>query len=255
MNADTLLPPPPYPSDTNAVGRILQLLACNNMQDERGRLRWSSNYTFLVSVCDAEYQTLAIYKPQPGERPLWDFPDGTLCYRERAAFIVSEALGWRIVPPTVLCEGARGLGSVQFYIEHNPEITFFNLDDSFTLQLQRIAVFDYLTNNADRKGGHCLLDEQGKVWGIDHGLTFHVAPKLRTVIWEWAGAPVPDDLLQDVAKLQTLCLDAESEAMQVLSTLLSAREIAALLGRVERLLTTRIFPQPGHGPSYPWPPI
>lgn len=235
--------------------RIIRLLADGILNAEYGQMRWSSNYTYLVSVCDDEFQTQAIYKPQRGERPLWDFPDGTLCYRERAAYILSEALGWRIVPPTVMRQGAQGLGSLQFYIEHNPDVTYFNLGKSFADQLKRIAIFDYIANNADRKGGHCLLDTQGKLWGIDHGICFHVAHKLRTVIWDWAGAALSEDLLADVRALHHRLCDESSDLHQKLAVLVSAREVHATQARTERLMTRKTFPEPGQGPNYPWPPV
>ena len=254
-------PPPQEPATINLPGddapvqRILKLLESGSLDAELGQMRWSSNYTYLVSVCDDEFKAMAIYKPQRGERPLWDFPDGTLCYRERAAYILSDAIGWNIVPPTVMRDGVHGLGSVQFYIEHDPEVTYFNLGTPFAEQLQRIALFDFITNNADRKGGHCLLDARGKVWGIDHGICFHVAHKLRTVIWDWAGAPLPDAMLRDVSALHEKLADTSSNLYGQLAGLVSAREVAATQKRVERLLARRTFPQPGQGPNYPWPPV
>lgn len=254
-------PPNATPSDADdaqpilSKERVLQLLQSGEVETEHGRLRWSSNYTFLISVCDDEHQAMAIYKPQRGERPLWDFPDGTLCYRERAAFLVSDAIGWDIVPPTVLRDGSHGLGSFQLYIEHNPEVTYFNFDDSFKDQMMRFAAFDYITNNADRKGGHCLLDENGKVWGIDHGICFHVAPKLRTVIWDYATQTVPDDILADVAALCEQIDTEENPLRQNISQLISPKELASFQRRVHRLLETKKFPEPGYGPSYPWPPV
>lgn len=163
------------------VPRVLRWLSEGRMcEAQQGVLRWSSNSTFLVSLAldlpDAPPTLLAVYKPQRGERPLWDFPDGTLCRREYAAFLVSQALGWQIVPPTVLRDGLRGFGSVQLYIAHNPEVNYFTLDESFRLPLMKMAAFDYVINNADRKGGHCIVDETGHLWGIDHGIGFHTAP-------------------------------------------------------------------------------
>ena len=245
------------PKQEITLEKAIELLNKGKMNDEHGRLRWSSNYTFLVSVEDEEQdiKALAIYKPQSGERPLWDFPDGTLCYRETAAYVISEALGWQIVPPTVIREGNRGIGSVQLYINHNPEITYFNLDESFAPQLQRMAVFDAITNNADRKGGHCLLGSNGKIWGIDHGICFHAAPKLRTVIWEYAESSLPDDICTDVQKFIKTSSDTEGKLQKQLKKLISEREIEALIRRTEKLMTTGKFPSPGRGPSYPWPPV
>ena len=261
MNERPSDPTPPEPQRITApdvdapVERIIRLLESGSLDSEFGQMRWSSNYTYLVSVCDDEFKTLAIYKPQRGERPLWDFPDGTLCYRERAAYMLSEALGWTIVPPTVMRDGAHGLGSLQFYIEHDPEVTYFNMGKSFGGQLKRVAIFDYIANNADRKGGHCLLDAHGKVWGIDHGICFHVAHKLRTVIWDWAGAPLPDDLLTDVAAFHQKLCDESGALHRELATLVSERELHATVKRAERLLNVKTFPVPGSGPNYPWPPV
>src|SRR5215831_5202795 len=189
------------PSQPLDIPRILRLLACGSMREEHGMLRWSSNYTFLVSITDEDLKMLGVYKPQRGERPLWDFPDGTLCYREVSAYIVSDALGWQVVPPTVLRDGLRGLGSLQLYIDHDPDTNYFSLDESYADQLRRFAAFDYVINNADRKGGHVLCDGKNRLWGIDHGIGFHIAPKLRTVIWDFAGQPVPSDLLDDMRRL------------------------------------------------------
>ncbi|HVU13453.1 MAG TPA: SCO1664 family protein, partial [Phototrophicaceae bacterium] len=166
---------------------MLEILEKGSIDEEFGLLRWSSNYAFLISLVCNEEKVTAVYKPQRGERPLWDFPDGTLCYRETAAYLTSHELGWEIVPPTVLRDGPRGLGSMQVYVDHDPQINFFNFDESFAAQLMRICLFDVLINNADRKGGHCLLDNQGHIWGIDHGIAFNSVHKLRTVIWDYAG--------------------------------------------------------------------
>jgi uncharacterized repeat protein (TIGR03843 family) len=237
------------------IPRILHLLNCGSVRDEHGMLRWSSNYTFLVNVLNADEKTLAVYKPQRGERPLWDFPDGTLCYREVAAYQVSTALGWRIVPPTVLREGPRGIGSVQYYIESDPEVNYFTLEERHADQLRRVALFDYITNNADRKGGHCLLDDADHVWGIDHGICFHPAPKLRTVIWDFAGQAVSEELLCDVQRLVEEVDDLSSMLRQSLDRLLAEAEVQAFQSRMRRVLNRREFPRPGPGPNYPWPPV
>ncbi len=238
------------------VEQALQTLARGVVQEEHGLLSWGSNYAYLVSVSDEERTLLAVYKPQRGERPLWDFPDGTLCYREMAAYLVSEVLGWQIVPPTVLRGGPYGLGSVQAYIEHDPEVNYFSpFPPDYRQALQRMAVFDYIINNADRKGGHCLLDSQGHLWGIDHGLSFHHVPKLRTVIWEFAGQKLPDAIMQDLRVLCERTANPEEPLVQALTELLSEREVAAFRQRVEKLLAVCHFPQPGAGPNYPWPPV
>lgn len=235
--------------------RVLHVLEQGTIEQEYGIMRWSSNYAFLVSVTLGEISLTAVYKPQKGERPLWDFPDGTLCYRELAAFLTSNVLGWDIVPPTVLREASRGLGSLQFYIDHDPQVNYFSFDDSATPQLMRIAAFDAVINNADRKGGHCLLDEHGHIWGIDHGISFHQAHKLRTVIWDFAGQPIPDPLLSDLERLCMALEAANSDYRQRINTLLSPAEIEAYRQRLRRLLHERCYPLPGPGPNYPWPPV
>jgi hypothetical protein len=241
------------PEDTQQVLEILQTGA---MREAHGMLRWSSNGTFLVSIeTTPEQKILAVYKPQRGERPLWDFPDGTLCRREMAAYLVSEALGWCIVPPTVLRDGLRGYGSVQFYIEHNPEVNYFTLDESFLDALMRMCAFDYVINNADRKGGHCLVGEDGRLWGIDHGIGFHTAPKLRTVIWDFAGQPIPDPLLADLERFYCELEDRGHALRRQLGELLAEAEIQACLARTRKLLQRREYPRPGPGPNYPWPPV
>ena len=146
----------------------MQLLT-NGEIELHGQFTWSFNYSFLVHVRDAELECLAAYKPQRGERLLWDFDDGTLCLREYAAFIVSQELGWPIVPPTVLREGPHGLGSLQFYVDADPNEHFFNLRDEHHAEFQRVALFDVLTNNADRKGGHCLRDRHGHISFVGDG--------------------------------------------------------------------------------------
>ena len=219
-------------------------------------MRWGSNYAALVTVADGEDRLTAVYKPQRGERSLWDFPDGTLCYREVLAYHVSQALGWELVPATVLRDGPHGIGSLQLFIEHDPSVNFFTLDDSFADQLQRFAVFDAIINNADRKGGHLLLDARNKLWGIDHGLAFHSAPKLRTVIWEFERQPIPGLLLASVERLLNTILCQGAPWTELMQSWLSSTEVSALVRRIERLLATRVFPSPGsQGPSYPWPPV
>jgi len=233
------------------------LLTCGDIRDEHGMLRWSSNYTFLVTIADQSGQAMAVYKPQRGERALWDFPDGTLCYREVASFLISEALSWRIVPPTVLRSGPRGVGSMQWFIPSDQNVNYFTfaLDTRLAPQLQRLSAFDYLVNNADRKGGHCLLDTEQHIWGIDHGITFHTAPKLRTVIWDFAGEPVPDEINADVQRLYNNLQDETSPLRSALDKLLADGEVQALLARTRRLVTRREYPRPGPGPNYPWPPV
>jgi hypothetical protein len=236
------------------VERIMRLLRCGQIFEEHGRLRWSSNYTTIVTVKDNELETLAVYKPQRGERPLWDFPEGTLCYREVAAYHLSDQLGWDIVAPTVLREGPKGLGSIQFFIDHDPALNYFSLSDEFIPQLKTLAAFDALANNTDRKGGHCVVDGRGKLWGIDHGICFHHESKLRTVVWDFAGEPIEERLLTDIQMvLDDLC--SRGSLYHELEKLLSRAEIEALKTRAKRLLQRRTYPHPGPGPNYPWPPV
>jgi hypothetical protein len=235
--------------------RVLEVLEKGEIDREYGILRWSSNYAFLMSLSFEDIELTAVYKPQKGERPLWDFPDGTLCYREVAAFLTSRELGWDIVPPTVLREASRGLGSIQFYVDHDPQTNYFSFDESMAPQLSRFAAFDYVVNNADRKGGHCLIDTEGHLWGIDHGITFHVSHKLRTVIWDFAGQSIHATLLQDLDRLCSTLENAGSAYRQALCDLLSGAEINALQARLRHILKTRRYPLPGAGPNYPWPPV
>ncbi|WP_119073017.1 SCO1664 family protein [Aggregatilinea lenta] len=235
--------------------RTEHLLREGRLSNTRGMMRWGSNYAALIAISDSEYAATAVYKPQRGERPLWDFPDGTLCYREVAAYQVSEALGWHLVPPTVLRQGPHGLGSLQYFVAHNPEITYFSLGTGYAPQLQKYALFDYLINNADRKGGHLLLDEGGKLWAIDHGLTFHTTPKLRTVIWDFAGKSIDASLLSAVCRLADSLAASDSPLHTALGTLLSPAELRALVHRVGQITDCKTYPQPGPGPNYPWPPI
>jgi hypothetical protein len=238
-----------------STARTLEVLEKGKVDKEHGIMRWSSNYTFLISLSYDNDRLLSVYKPQKGERPLWDFPDGTLCKREVASFLTSEALKWSLVPPTVLRDGPRGLGSVQLYIEHDSEINYFSFDETIVPQLMKLAAFDYIVNNADRKGGHCLLDSAGHLWGIDHGITFHTAPKLRTVIWDFAGQPIPDSILEDLDGLCDQLTDVNNPYRAQLATYISEREITAFQSRVRELVRSRKYPQPGNGPNYPWPPV
>ncbi|MGH7862885.1 MAG: SCO1664 family protein, partial [Candidatus Dormibacteraceae bacterium] len=152
---------------------------------------WGSNYSFLLVLRRGEEQRLAVYKPRRGEVPLWDFPDGTLYRREYAAFLVSQALGWDFIPPTIIGNGPHGVGSIQLYVDADQETDADKLRETNEAELMRIFLFDVFANNADRKRGHCLRDRGGKLWGIDHGLTFNRDAKLRTVIWDFRGEPIP----------------------------------------------------------------
>ena len=220
-----------------------------------GLISWGSNYTFLGRVCLGEREVEVIYKPRKGERPLWDFTPGTLCLRERAAFLVSEALGWCVVPPTILRDGPHGWGSVQRFIEHDPERHYFTFEGQFQDQLQRIALFDLLVNNADRKGGHVLIDDEDHLWSIDHGICFHSDYKLRSVIWEFAGQTISPPLREDVRRLHQTLEDPHADITVDLSELLNPRELEAMKRRLGKLLQEKSFPRPGPGRHYPWPPV
>ena len=242
-----------------ATAEILQLLQQGTVEME-GHLAWSSNYAFLIQVGDTDQQVRAVYKPQRGERPLWDFTQGSLCLREYAAFLLSEAIGWHIVPPTALRQGPHGIGSVQYFIEHDPECHYFTIegDEKFAPQLQKIALFDLFTNNADRKAGHILIEETAvtdRLWAIDHGICFHSSYKLRTVVWEFAGLPISPDLLQDIATLQTQLATNANALRTQLEKLLSDNEIIALQQRLSKIQAEGVFWLPGPGRHYPWPPI
>ncbi|MGD2207687.1 MAG: hypothetical protein PVH17_13010, partial [Anaerolineae bacterium] len=174
--------------------------------------------------------------------------------REAAAYLISEALGWGLVPPTVLREGPHGLGSVQFFIHAQEGMHFFTIQDdlAYTDELKRLAAFDVIANNADRKSGHCLVDHQGQLWAIDNALTFHEEPKLRTVIWDFAGQPLPEEVSGDLYDLQNALVESASLS-RALGGLLSAAEMAALRRRLRRLVQSGRFPEPGPGRHVPWP--
>lgn len=218
-----------------------------------GLMPRASNYTFLAEVGDGDRTVLAVYKPRQGETPLWDFPEGTLCNREVAAYVLSRALGWPAVPPTVLRNGPMGEGSLQLFVEANPRHHFFTLRELCLDAFLPVATFDVVTNNADRKSGHCLRAEDGTIWVVDHGVCFSVEPKLRTVIWEFAGRSIPKKQLEDVRRVAGEL--RSGRLRDSLLELLSAREIDATARRAQALARAGRFPAPGHGRAYPWPPV
>lgn len=223
-----------------------------------GRIFNASNNTMLVQVGDPGLDLLAVYKPAIGERPLWDFPGGSLHRREVAAGVVSDFLGWQIVPPTVLRDGPFGEGSVQLFVEHDPQRHYFVLvgEEIHDDQLARMAAFDLLTNNADRKGSHVLLDGDGHVWGCDHGLTFHPEPKVRTVIWELGGRPLDPAWVTDLGRLARTLAAPGSALERELAPLLDGREIAMLGLRAEALCREPVLPDVEEDlRPYPWPPL
>ncbi|MCV7280982.1 SCO1664 family protein [Mycolicibacterium flavescens] len=250
-----------------------------------GRIRSASNATFLCEASLGERQLHCVYKPVAGEAPLWDFPDGTLAGRERGAYLVSAALGWNIVPHTIIRGGPAGEGMVQVWVDQpgdevddqqpvgpdlvdllpagkippgflpilqaydyaGDEVTLVHADDD---RLRRMAVFDVLVNNADRKGGHILSGVDGRVYGVDHGVTLHAEDKLRTVLWGWAGKPVDDSTLESVAALRDALRDGLADE---LCQHITDREIAALLARTVALLDDPVMPTPDRRRPIPWP--
>jgi hypothetical protein len=216
-----------------------------------GRMRYSSNATFLVEASADGTQMHAIYKPRRGERPLWDFPEGTLCHREVAAYELSAALGWGIVPVTILRDGPLGEGALQQFVEHDPDEHYFTLLDGREDRFRQFAVFDVLANNTDRKGGHCLHDAAtDEVLGIDHGLTFHPAWKVRTVIWDFAGEPIAPQLRDDVCRV----LDelGQGPLRATFEQHLTPVEIEAVEFR-GRAVLAQGMPYPDDYRSTPWP--
>ena len=218
----------------------------------KGQFTRGNNYTFLVNVAHAGNEALAVYKPLRGEQPLWDFPENTLAGREVCAYLVSQALGFGTVPFTLLREGPLGPGSLQEYIDHDPNYHYFNFKPAELQRLRPVVLFDLLVNNADRKGSHILVQKHTrKLYLIDHGLCFHVEDKLRTVIWDFAGEPVPADLLERLA-----CLRENGGLSAMLASYLNPGEMAALWLRADELLAAGHFPFPPEDRrAFPFPPV
>jgi hypothetical protein len=213
---------------------------------------WGSNYTFAVVLRNAADSTLiSIYKPRAGEAPLWDFPSGTLYQREYAAYLVSQRLGWEFIPHTVIRDGPHGVGTVQLYVDPDDESHYFNFRGQHQDELMRMTVFDLVANNADRKAGHAFRGrEDGRLWGIDHGLTFHVNPKLRTVLWDFCGEPVDPRLTRALRRIER----RQEMLLALLQPYLSIDEILMVMVRVERVLQTGTFPMlnPRRNIPYGW---
>ncbi|MFI5619954.1 SCO1664 family protein [Streptomyces sp. NPDC051567] len=280
------MPPPervPAPG-VNATGEIEELLTHGELTVE-GRIREASNTVLRCTVTHEGVSTDCVYKPVKGEQPLWDFPDGNLAQREVAAYLVSEATGWGLVPTTVLRDGPYGEGMVQRWItspqqdpgeggllalvegeeagegwkpvalaSRGPGRTalLVHADDP---RLRRLAVLDAVINNSDRKGGHLLPAPDGRLYGIDHGVTFHTDDKLRTLLWGWAGEPLTDEAREVLAALDAR-LTAGTPLATRLAELITAAELAAVRDRVTRLLRSGRHPQPsGQWPAIPWPPV
>ncbi|WP_030720374.1 SCO1664 family protein [Streptomyces sp. NRRL F-2580] len=275
--------PAPGVTDT---GEIEELLAEGELT-VIGRIREASNAVLLCTVTHEGVSADCVYKPVKGERPLWDFPDGSLAQREVAAYLVSEATGWGLVPTTVLRDGPYGEGMVQRWIESaEPEgeppaggllalvdgeeagegwkpVALAEVGEGRTAllvhaddpRLRRLSVLDAVINNGDRKGGHLLPAPDGRLYGIDHGVTFHAEDKLRTLLWGWAGEPLTDEAREVLTGLDAELAEGAPLATR-LAELITAVELAAVRARVAHLLRTGTHPQPsGQWPSIPWPPV
>jgi hypothetical protein len=220
-----------------------------------GLLHGASNYTFLARLGPHPPNGLqAVYKPARGESPLWDFEAGTLYRREVAAYQLSKVLGWPNIPPTIVRKNApHGIGALQMFVEADGR-HFLGQNSAREDVWIRVALFDVIANNADRKSGHCLFDARDKVWVIDHGLTFHVDDKLRTVIWDFAGRPLPGDLCGDVERA---LVELERGALaRTMAEMISPGEVRGLKRRVRAVLDPRWrFPEPTSAWSIPWPPV
>ncbi|MGJ5829285.1 SCO1664 family protein [Streptomyces ossamyceticus] len=278
MSAPERIPPRGVTSDGRTSAAVL--LAEGELT-VRGQVREASNAVLYCSVSYEGREAACVYKPVAGERPLWDFPDGTLAQREVAAYEVSEATGWGLVPPTVLREGPYGQGMCQLWIEGVPGSELLALVDGEEAgegwkavglaevgdgrtallvhaddrRLRRLAVLDAVINNADRKGGHLLPAAEDRLYGIDHGVTFNVEDKLRTLLWGWAGEPLTDEAV-DVLKRLRDSLGDGGELTAKLAPLITAAELDATRGRVAALLRTGRHPEPsGEWPAIPWPPV
>jgi uncharacterized repeat protein (TIGR03843 family) len=216
----------------------------------KGQFTFGSNYTFLVSVQYKGREYPAVYKPLRGEQPLWDFPENTLAGREVAAYLVSEHLGFHIVPFTTLREdGPYGAGSLQQFIEYDPEYHYFSFSEKDKQLIKPVVLFDLLCNNADRKGSHVFFEKDThKLYAIDHGICFHEENKLRTVLWDFSGQKIPEDLLSRLSLSRGLLTELERY--------LSPREISALCARAESIVKRGVFPrQPRDRRALPWPPL
>ncbi|MFB7655404.1 MULTISPECIES: SCO1664 family protein [unclassified Streptomyces] len=276
MSAPERIPPRSVTTDAAAA----ELLALGELT-VRGRIREASNAALYCTVTHEGREAACIYKPVAGERPLWDFPDGTLAQREVAAYEVSEATGWGLVPPTVLRDGPYGEGMVQLWIEAVPETELLALVDeedpgpgwkgialaevgegrtallvhADDERLRRLAVLDAVINNADRKGGHLLPADGERLYGIDHGVTFHAENKLRTLLWGWAGDPLTGEALAALDALREALKDGGALALR-LGDLITPAELDATRARVDTLLAAGKHPEPGgEWPAIPWPPV
>ncbi|MGA4965907.1 SCO1664 family protein [Streptomyces pseudogriseolus] len=277
MSAPERIPPRSVTATDPAAAELL----ARGELTVRGRIREASNAALYCTVTYQDREAACVYKPVAGERPLWDFPDGTLAGREAAAYEVSRATGWDLVPPTVLRDGPYGEGMCQLWIETGPgaellalvdgeepepgwkAIGFAEVGEGRTAllvhaddeRLRRLSVLDAVINNADRKGGHLLPTADGRLYGIDHGVTFNTENKLRTLLWGWAGEPLPEEALDVLAALRD-ALAASGPLTAALTPLITPAEIDATRARVDSLLAARTHPEPGTDwPAIPWPPV
>ncbi len=240
------------PGTTLDLEDALRLLRDGELSVE-GRLLDASNATLFCAVEHDGVSAACVYKPVRGERPLWDFPDGTLAGREVAAYLVSEASGWDLVPPTVLRDGPYGPGMCQLWVDVDGSADLAELARSAHPDLRRMAVLDAVINNGDRKGGHLLPRPDGRVQGVDHGVCFAVEDKLRTLLWQWRGQPLTDEALDVLSALRALL---EGPLQAALLRLLTRREVRRTVERVDVLLATGRHPQPSPDwPAIPWPPF
>jgi uncharacterized repeat protein (TIGR03843 family) len=244
--------PPGDPTAVLALDDALRLLREGALEVE-GRLLDASNATLLCTTRLDGVVAACVYKPVMGERPLWDFPDGTLAGREVSAYLVSAATGWDVVPPTVLRDGPFGPGMCQLWVDVDETVDLADLARSDHPDLRRMAVLDAVVNNADRKGGHLLPTPARRVQGVDHGVCFSVEDKLRTLLWQWRGEPLTDEALEVLGRVRALL---EGELAEAIAEHLTGAEVRATTARVDRLLTTRRHPQPSEDwPAIPWPPF
>jgi hypothetical protein len=237
--------------------KILNILASGEIE-VKGEFVWGSNYTFLADIIHQEEKLPVVYKPSEGERPLWDFPPASLAKREVAAYLVSEALGWNLVPPTVYRDDAPlGAGSVQLFIDHDPNYHYFVLTEEDRQKLRPVVLFDCVINNGDRKGGHIISGPDGHLWFIDHGVSFHVDDKLRTVIWDFIGEIIPEELYEDISRLRDQLAPQDIRRTSLIDSLgkyLDSAEVEAVRNRAIILLESGLFPAPDpHRRHYPWP--
>ena len=199
-----------------------------------------SNYTFLSELNLNGKNLFVIYKPRKGEAPLWDFPSGTLYKRECASFVLDELLDWNIIPTTIIRDGTYGIGSVQLFVDHNPNNNYYQLNNSHTDELKKIACFDLIANNTDRKADHVIIDLDNKLWGIDQGLTFHSDIKIRTVIWDFQGEDIPQILLDDINQLKERLTNING--IHPFGDLLNELEQQALIDRLGLVMDLGQYP-------------